>query len=110
MDLHENQYKQGVTVSFAVSEDIGDGVKICDIGHAHTGMGYEYGPAVREYYLIHVVVRGRGKFLKNGKAYEIGEGDAFLIRPMEVTLYGADKDNSWEYYWIGFRGDKAKSN
>ena len=37
-----------------------------------------------------------------------GKGEAFLIRPDEVTTYRADTQKPWEYLWIGFTGRLAE--
>lgn len=63
---------------------------------------YSCGPAVREYFLLHYVISGKGKFVKSDKVYNLQKGNIFLIRPNEMTLYVADADEPWEYCWIGF--------
>ena len=47
--------------------------------------GHSYGPALRSGYLIHYILSGRGYYRLNGKTYCLGEDDAFLIRPDELT-------------------------
>ena len=71
--------------------------------------GHSYGPALRSGYLIHYILSGRGYYRLNGKTYCLGEDDAFLIRPDELTYYEEDKKNPWTYTWIGFQGVKIKS-
>ena len=63
-----------------------------------------YGPAVRNYVLLHYVVSGKGKLVKGGKTYPINAGEAFLILPGEVTVYAADEKEPWHYQWIAFDG------
>ena len=67
------------------------------------------GFGVREYYLIHYVVRGQGVFIIGGREYKIGKGQAFLIRPGEVMKYIADEKDPWEYIWVGFTGSAASA-
>lgn len=69
--------------------------------------GHSFGPAVREYFLLHYVRRGHGAFHARGQVYAVAPGQAFLIRPGEVTLYRADDQDPWEYCWIGFNGQLA---
>lgn len=73
------------------------GYEECEKLHSH-------GPAVREYYLIHYIVKGYGIFECRGKRYELKEGQFFLIYPHEVTYYKASDNQPWTYIWIGFSG------
>ena len=73
-------------------------------GSEQCAPGHSFGPHVRASYVLHMVQSGRGKLQKNGKEYEIGGGDAFLIRPKEETIYTADQEDPWLYMWIGFHG------
>lgn len=43
-----------------------------------------------------------------GKTYELGPGQAFIIRPGEETTYRADDDDPWSYMWVGFHGYRAE--
>lgn len=70
--------------------------------------GHSFGPAIREYYLIHYVERGRGVYETDGRRYSVQAGEAFLILPGKVTRYTADADDPWSYRWIGFDGELAK--
>ncbi len=64
-----------------------------------------YGPALREYWLLHYVVKGKGIFVKGGKTHVLSSGDIFVIAPYEETYYEADRDDPWHYIWIGFTAD-----
>lgn len=67
-----------------------------------------YAPTVREYYLVHFVLSGRGVLETPRGRYEIKAGEAFLVRPGEIASYGPDKNDPWEYTWIGFIGNLAE--
>jgi len=69
--------------------------------------GHFYGPAVRDHFLIHYIIRGKGQFLAGGKSYFLEAGQGFLICPETVTYYQADMTDPWCYAWVGFRGLKA---
>lgn len=73
----------------------------CDSGHS-------FGPAIREYYLIHYILDGKGTFERKGVIYNLIKGNMFLIRPHELTFYKADLENPWSYVWIGFNGALAE--
>ncbi len=70
--------------------------------------GYKYGPAVRNCYLIHYVLKGKGILYFDGKAFPVTSGQAFLIEPGYVTTYEADNEKPWEYIWINFDGEYVK--
>ncbi len=67
-----------------------------------------FGPAVRDHFLIHFILGGKGTFRNRDAQFELVEGQGFLIFPNEITYYEADKCNPWRYAWIGFNGTKAE--
>ncbi len=69
--------------------------------------GHSFGPAVRQYTLIHYVFRGKGTLYARGGIHPVQAGQAFVILPEEVTTYTADLQEPWHYCWIGFDGDLA---
>ncbi len=78
------------------------GTQNCEPGHA-------YGPAVRDHFLIHYVLEGKGKFCFNNKVYHLRKGQGFLICPDNITYYQADFEHPWTYSWVGFHGLKAEA-
>ena len=69
--------------------------------------GHGWGPGVRDHYLLHYVVSGRGTYETEGRTFVLSAGDAFLARPETPILYQADREDPWEYYWVGFAGPSA---
>lgn len=74
---------------------------------------YSYGPYIRNHYLFHYVISGKGTLYSRNSsdeetAYNITAGNGFLICPGQVHTYIADKDDPWEYTWIEFDGIKAR--
>lgn len=63
---------------------------------------HSFGPARREYYLLHYVISGKGVFYTDRGSYTVGQDEIFVVRPMENTLYTADSKNPWYYCWVGF--------
>ena len=59
---------------------------------------------MREHYLFHYVTEGKGSLQAPEGTYDIETGCLFLIRPSEVVSYTSDKNDPWEYYWVGFNG------
>lgn len=77
------------------------GCEACESRHS-------FGPAMRNYYLIHYVMEGRG-FLQYGKKrYELSAGRCFLICPRDITYYEADEKDPWKYVWVAFNGEMAE--
>lgn len=70
--------------------------------------GHRFGPYIRDCYLVHFCLSGKGVLKNKDGIFEIGAGQFFVIRPDEITTYTADKTNPWEYMWIAFRSDDAK--
>lgn len=66
------------------------------------------GPAVHDYFLIHVVLSGEGTFETLGETHRLGAGDAFVIFPDILVKYEASENEPWTYMWIGFTGENAE--
>ena len=79
----------------------------CDAGKEDCMPSHRFGPHVRNYYLIHFVISGKGRYTTSRGEYTLGRGEAFLIKPGEVTVYEADAESPWIYVWVGFRGRLA---
>ncbi len=63
--------------------------------------------SIRRFWLIHYIVSGKGVFKIDGKTYEVGKNEIFIIRPNEIYEYTADSKNPWQYKWVGFSGEYA---
>lgn len=85
-----------------------DPIKVFDVGRHRTPPCHVYGPAVRAYYLLHLVEKGKGYVERNGIKTYLKQGEAFLIRPDEIVTYCSDSEDPWEYAWISFSGSYAK--
>ena len=74
---------------------------------------HSFGPFVRNHYLFHYVISGRG-FLEstvakgNTQHYDLEAGQGFLITPGQVNTYSADQFQPWKYVWLEFDGLRAK--
>ncbi len=97
---YKQSYKQEIidNVSLAI---FSSGLQSCPPKHL-------WGPGVRDHYLIHFVISGKGQYTCNGKTYNIKAGEMFLIKPSQVVHYVADTNEPWEYYWVGFNGTYAQ--
>lgn len=70
---------------------------------------HSFGPFVRNHFLFHYVISGRG-FLDSTDddgvthRYNLEENQGFLICPGQVNTYCADKKHPWKYVWLEFDG------
>lgn len=93
---YKHSFKQNYTDNVELS--------IFNCGLQSCERGYTWGPGVRDHYLIHYVVDGKGTYTVNNTVYELRAGDIFLAKPSQLITYSADKEEPWEYYWVGFNG------
>lgn len=81
---------------------------LCFCGYEKCQPSHSYGPAVRQDYLIHHIVKGKGSYYVDGHKYDLEAGQGFLIEPNVQTFYKADDKDPWHYLWIGFNGNRVK--
>ena len=80
----------------------------CDPAHS-------FGPAIRNHYLFHYILNGKGTFFwQDARGHEhemrLKAGQGFLISPRQITTYVADERIPWEYCWLEFDGLRAKES
>lgn len=80
---------------------------LCFCGYEECLPGHSFGPAVRPNYIIHYILKGKGRFQTEEASYDLNEGQGFVIEPGVQTFYQADEDDPWTYIWIGFDGSRA---
>ena len=77
------------------------GIEGCEPSHS-------FGPAIRQHYILHYILDGKGTYHVKDKVYNLNKDQGFLICPNDLTYYEADKDKPWSYIWVAFDGIKAK--
>lgn len=98
---------QDFKYSFKAPERTELSLVVFNAGFQKCSPGYGWGPGVRDHYLLHYIVSGRGSYETEGRTFSPGPGDAFLARPDTPIYYRADSEDPWEYYWVGFSGPSA---
>ena len=72
---------------------------------------YSFGPFVRNHYLFHYVLSGKGILMSNNggitSRHHLVPGQGFLICPGQVNTYCADELQPWKYVWLEFDGLRA---
>ena len=93
--------------SYKVAEKELVSLSVYNVGFQKCDPLYQWVPGIRDHYLIHYIISGRGYYKLGQQTYELNAGDTFLVYPnTEVTYYAAEED-SWEYAWVGFTGSDA---
>ena len=95
-DVYKQSFKQNYTNNIELS--------IFNCGLERCAPGQTWGPGIRDHYLIHLVVSGKGIFEVGGRTWEVSGGDLFFARPSQLIRYTADEQQPWEYSWVGFNG------
>lgn len=84
------------------------GLSVYNTGYEQCDSNHSWGPALRDHYLIHYVVSGRGILRCNQQEYHLSAGELFIIYPSQVASYQADANDPWKYSWVGFNGTDAR--
>lgn len=100
-------YRETYLHSYIAKDKLLSSLSVYNVGSQKCKPGFQWGPGVRDHYLIHHVLHGRGRFEIRGKTYDLKKGDTFLIYPNTEACYRADDDDPWEYTWVGFAGTDA---
>ncbi len=83
-------------------------LNLCHSGTDTCPPGKVSGPLVKDFYLIHYILSGKGSYTVGNMHHQLGPGDAFLIRPGKTVVYTADRDDPWQYCFFAFSGQAAE--
>lgn len=98
---YKNSYKAAAKELLSLS--------VYNVGYQKCDALHQWGPGIRDHYLIHYIISGCGYYELHGTTYELHAGDAFLVYPDQEITYYADSSDPWEYAWVGFNGSDALS-
>lgn len=76
------------------------GDEICQPGHF-------YGPNIREPYLFHFIISGKGIFKIGNNTYHLTANQGFLVPDMSIIYWEADAKEPWHYCWISLQGSEV---
>lgn len=93
--------------SYIVKEKELVSLSVYNVGYQKCIPSYQWGPGIRDHYLIHYIISGKGEYHVNGEVYKLKKGDCFLVYPNTEITYFADEKEPWEYAWVGFAGSDA---
>ncbi len=78
------------------------GLTECDPSH-------RCGAASYEHYAIHYIIKGKCRYIAEGKEYDIRAGEGFLIVPHVVNMYMADADDPCTFIYLIFGGEGSEA-
>lgn len=93
--------------SYKVTEKELVSLSVYNVGFQRCDPLYQWGPGIRDHYLIHYIISGCGYYKTGGHTYKLYAGDTFLVYPNTEVLYYANEQEPWEYAWVGFTGSDA---
>ena len=93
--------------SYKVTEKELVSLSVYNVGFQKCDALYQWGPGIRDHYLIHYIISGKGTYRVAGQTYHLSGGDTFLVYPNTEVVYCADEQDPWEYAWVGFTGSDA---
>lgn len=85
-------------------------INLFQVGYEKCKPLHQFGPAVRNHFLFHYVISGKGRLDTNKQIYHIGAGQGFLLCPGQASTYYADEHDPWTYAWIEFDGLRARES
>ena len=87
---------------------------LLEIGDQQCSPLYAFGPNIRNEYIFHYVVSGKGCGYASAlqrkrteyslRNVEVNAGEGFLLEPHTAHMYRADENDPWHYIWIVFTG------
>ena len=87
-------------------------LNIYQFGYEQCSPLHSFGPFVRNHYLFHYIISGKGTLLSTYqnqlREYKLEKDMGFLICPNTINHYFADENDPWEYTWVEFDGMKVK--
>ena len=120
---HLRRYKKIVKKTYIIFTNLHD-LNLVEIGKQKCTPLYSFGPFIRNEYIFHYVISGKG-FCSMGHdiqessvqkpdqpsggptAHEVRAGEGFLIEPHTKHIYNADLNDPWHYIWVVFSGASA---
>ena len=77
---------------------------VTEVGWEQRHAGSNFGPLERDYYILHIVEKGKGILDVDGKKFPFKEKDIFLVPPHTKVAYSADENDPCLYHWVAYSG------
>ncbi len=82
-------------------------LRLYEVGRQKCPAGYEFGPIIRDKYILHYVVSGEGTLYMDQKEFHVEKDQIFLLPPNALVHYQASSTDPWHYIWIHIHGFKV---
>lgn len=92
---------------FFVNYDAYQDLALYEIGCQKCPPDYSFGPIIRENYVLHYIISGKGTLYLDNKDFSVSGKPAFITPPHLPAYYKADTEHPWNYIWIHLNGEKA---
>lgn len=84
-------------------------INIDFFGREACAPNYSFGPSVRDNYVIHYILKGKGQLNIDDFSFNLAAGNIFILPKNLVNFYQADKEDPWDYIWVGLSGTKIEN-
>ena len=101
----ENKYR-----FYVAQDDLFIDLNLVQFGWERCEPLHQFGPAVRNHFLFHYIIDGKGRLETNDQTYNLSKGQGFLLCPGQISSYFADPDDPWFYTWVEFDGLRARQS
>lgn len=90
-------------IYIGVKNNFRQAFSITSLGREDISVNAHWGPGIRDGYIFHYVLDGKGYF--NGDPVHKGQG--FFIESQKLHEYHSDQTEPWQYFWLILRGDRT---
>lgn len=66
--------------------------------------GQQYGPIIRDVFIVECCTAGYGSVVINGREFQIGPGDCYILMPGDTVIHTADSEEPRRGYWCALDG------
>lgn len=66
--------------------------------------GQEYGPIIRDVYIVECCTEGYGSVIINSREFPVGPGDCYILLPGDTVTHTTDKKEPRRGYWCALDG------
>lgn len=94
----------GTKSRYNISKMPNQSIAVSQCGLTEYEKGQEVKTRVYGHYAVHFILKGKGFYTINGKTFELGAGQGFLIPPNVPNTYRADENEPWTYIYAIFYG------